>query len=167
LPFKDPKIRKAYHSAYYEENKASWEQKYEENREVILAYKKADRDANPEKYKKLDDERYAKNPQKEIKRALKWAKENPDKKAAANAKRLASKLQRTPKWLSIEQLKEIEQFYTDANYLTNLTKTQFEVDHILPLQGKTISGLHVPWNLQLLTASENASKGNRLESAGY
>lgn len=65
---------------------------------------------------------------------------------------------RTPKWLTEQQLSEIKQFYTDASFLTNYTKTKCEVDHIVPLRGKNVCGLNVPWNLQILTRSDNARK---------
>lgn len=91
----------------------------------------------------------------------KWKKNNPGKAASYQMKRYAAKLQRTPKWLTEEQLKEIQQFYMNAEYLTNYTKIKFEVDHIIPLQGENISGLHVPSNLQLITAEENVRKHNK------
>lgn len=97
-----------------------------------------------------------------LERTRKWNKLNRGKKNALTKKRSAAKLLRTPSWLSESHYKNIEQFYTDATYLTYYTKTKFEVDHIIPLQGELISGLHVPWNLQLLTESENCKKNNRL-----
>jgi len=93
----------------------------------------------------------------------KWQEDNRGKVNATNAKRHAAKLQRTPKWLTREQLKEIEDIYTKAAKLTKETGIKHHVDHIMPLQGKEISGLHVPWNLQILTAIENIKKGTKLK----
>lgn len=68
---------------------------------------------------------------------------------------------RTPKWLSKEQIKEIASFYVMAKELEKVFTWKQCVDHIVPLQGKTVSGLHVPWNLQILSASMNIEKGNK------
>ena len=67
-------------------------------------------------------------------------------------KRRASKLHRTPSWANMEIIKLI---YDER-------PSGYPVDHIYPLQGDTVSGLHVENNLQYLTKSENSSKGNRL-----
>jgi ribosomal protein L19E len=62
----------------------------------------------------------------------------------------------TPQWVDKTSLKQIYK---------NCPKG-FHVDHIIPLNGKEICGLHVPWNLQYLTAKDNLSKGNRLTRNG-
>lgn len=88
-------------------------------------------------------------------RAMKrWRTNNPEKARARNrivqAKRKAAKLQRIPLWVDLEAI--------DAFYLA--CPDGMHVDHIVPLQGDNVSGLHVLNNLQYLEASENLSKSN-------
>lgn len=92
----------------------------------------------------------------------KWVKNNPDKNAASRAKGRAAKLKATPSWLTTEHLKEIERFYRVAKILKQISKQEFHVDHIVPLQGENVCGLHVPWNLQILKATVNCGKRNKL-----
>ena len=91
-----------------------------------------------------------------------YCKNNPAKVAAKAAKRRAAKLQATPPWLTKAQLREIGEFYILAKKLQLESAEPLEVDHIVPLQGDNVCGLHVPWNLQILPQSQNASKGNKL-----
>lgn len=64
----------------------------------------------------------------------------------------------TPSWVD---RREIRSFYAEASRKTAETGIPHHVDHIEPIQGTDISGLHVPWNLQVVTASYNCAKGNR------
>ncbi len=82
-------------------------------------------------------ESYAKDPQREIHKN-------------STRKRCRDELQ-TPKWANTEEIAEIYRNRPEG----------YHVDHILPLNGKNVSGLHVPSNLQYLTASENLSKSNK------
>ncbi|MES2634084.1 MAG: HNH endonuclease signature motif containing protein [Pseudomonadota bacterium] len=77
------------------------------------------------------------------------------------AKRRSKKLQRTPPWSDLDAMRAI---YAEARRLSKATGTAHHVDHIIPLQGKTVSGLHVHTNLQILTGSENSKKRNRYEA---
>lgn len=83
--------------------------------------------------------------------SLAWQKENPGKANAQRAKRRATKLQATPSWAETDLIRE---FYVNC-------PAGHHVDHIVPLQGRKVSGLHVLANLQYLTASENLSKSNK------
>lgn len=80
--------------------------------------------------------------------------------AANQGERRARKLLATPDWLTDEQKFEIRQIYELAEYLTSTTGERHEVDHIIPLRHPDVRGLHVPWNLQVLTATENSRKGS-------
>jgi hypothetical protein len=127
--------------------------KYREERRAYLAGRRAD----PEYVKKLrEDERqkYATDPEfkrERLEKARRYRSENLAVIVARNAERHAAKLRRTPSWA---ERSAIRKFYLDC-------PAGFHVDHIIPLQGKTVSGLHVLANLQYLPAAENIRKGNR------
>jgi hypothetical protein len=91
-----------------------------------------------------------------------WKSENKDKTRFYCRTYQASKLQRTPKWLTAKQLDEIYSYDTLAEEFQWLSEERLEVDHIIPLNGKLVSGLHVPWNLQVLPKSANSRKSNKV-----
>ncbi len=91
------------------------------------------------------------------------SKKRPDKVAAKAAKRRSAKQKATPPWLTKEHFEEIQEFYTLAKELQWLFEGEkIHVDHIIPLKGRNVCGLHVPWNLQLLPAKKNLKKSNKL-----
>lgn len=73
-------------------------------------------------------------------------------------------LSNTPKWLTEAMLNEINCMYKEAQRLTKVTGEQYDVDHIVPLKGATVCGLHVPWNLQVLKHTDNMRKSNKYEN---
>jgi hypothetical protein len=92
-----------------------------------------------------------------------WAANNRDRKNAHDAKRRAAELRAMPAWLTLDHHTEIEAVYRKAITLTTLTGIQHHVDHVVPLQGKRVCGLHVPWNLQAIPGADNVRKSNRHE----
>lgn len=105
-------------------------------------------------------EAYQNNLESERAVRRKYYQENKTDYYANKAKRRAATLQRTPKWLNSSHFNAIKAFYFKAKYLRE-NGFDCEVDHIVPLQGNDVSGLHVPWNLQIIEKSKNRSKGNR------
>lgn len=86
-----------------------------------------------------------------------WSKNNSHKIAQYASIRRAAKLKAMPKWTDTAAL---QTFYAEAKRLTKETGIPHAVDHVVPLRGKTVCGLHVPANLQILTKSENSKKNN-------
>jgi len=67
----------------------------------------------------------------------------------------------TPQWLTRKQKSEIRQLYQIAITMTRTTGERYVVDHIVPLRGESVCGLHVPWNLRVITQEENLKKSNK------
>jgi len=93
------------------------------------------------------------------KASLVWAKNNKAKRQFALSEYRARKNNRSPSWLSEADLFEIRCIY---NYCSSLNDSglKYHVDHIIPLKGDIVSGLHVPLNLQVIPAIENIRKNN-------
>ena len=127
--------------------RAAGKRYYERNREAVIAraaarpheevriYKEKYKIANPELYKALTSVR---------------------KRRHRNA---------TPPWVTKEQKLQIRQLYLEAQRLTKLTGERYVVDHIVPLINDAVCGLHVPWNLRVMTQEENLKKSNKLLDA--
>ena len=68
----------------------------------------------------------------------------------------------TPAWLTKEERLQMRELYVQARKLTAVTGERYVVDHIVPLRGEAVCGLHVPWNLRVITQDENLKKSNKL-----
>ncbi len=100
---------------------------------------------------------YEKNQQRNIDAALLWAKNNPEQAAATAANRRAKQKFATPKWLNAGHHLEIYGYYQWCSIFPG-----HNVDHVYPLKSKYVSGMHVPWNLNILTKLENNRKKNKI-----
>jgi len=92
----------------------------------------------------------------------KYRKNNPDKVAECKIRRRNSELQSIPKWLTEDDLFKIKLIYLKRDFISEITGIPHHVDHIHPLVSKYCCGLHVPCNLQVITATENMKKSNKL-----
>jgi hypothetical protein len=101
--------------------------------------------------------------EKRKKQGKEWFKNNSGIAKEKRARRRASQKNATPSWLTSIDKAKISSFYEIASALDVQIGVKHHVDHIVPIKGKSISGLHVPWNLQVLTATENLRKHNCYE----
>ena len=129
-------------------NQLFWER---HNRERLLAMRRRSYDKHKESRRETARKYNTKNRTKRAEWQKHYRENNIGIINSHVALRKAKRLQRTPSWAN---LKAIQAFYLQCP--KNMT-----VDHIIPLNGKTVSGLHVLENLQYLTRSENSRKNNR------
>lgn len=160
------KARERYY-ADAEKTKKITKEKYIRNAEKIKEKRKQTYILNIEKERAIARVRSAEwrklNPSHEgVKLAKKKYKQNNIGKVnSSTAKRRAAKLQRTPKWLTSDDKWMIEQAYELAVLRKKMFGFDWHVDHVIPLQGEIVSGLHVPTNLQVIPGRENESKSNK------
>lgn len=118
---------------------------------------------NKEQRRKQALQYYYADVQKSREKQRQRQKRNLHVSAANQAKRRSAKLQRTPAWLSSDDMWFIREAYELAQLRTRQFGFAWHVDHIFPLQGKFVSGLHVPSNLQVIPGRDNIAKNNAFE----
>lgn len=133
--------------------------KYRAENKSLLAVRDAERYRETREARLVQVSQYRKANKEQVRQAIRshyYA--NRPAYHAHSAKRRAAKLRAMPPWVDLEALAAV---YAQAASAARNTGIEHDVDHIVPLRGCCVSGLHVPWNLQVLTASENRAKGNR------
>lgn len=181
---KDNEATKRRYAADLAGSRAKARKRYEANAEVLRARSNAYgaahvkaraeraakwRKTNPERVQELHKrarekrkERWVEFLESERKRYRKNYTLDPGKYSAKGAARRAATLRATPPWCDLGEIVDI---YRRAQQLTRETGINHDVDHIIPLRGKTVWGLHIPSNLQILTSSANRKKLNRFTDA--
>lgn len=119
-------------------------------------------EANKEKKSLYRKNHYIANKKQSSINSKIYRRDNLDKRSAWESKRRATKINATPKWLNKDQLMEIRSYYTISKSLEKTNGIKYQVDHIVPFQNSMVCGLHVPWNLRVITAQQNLSKHNKL-----
>ena len=122
--------------------------------------KAAKKAADAKRYVKLPREVYA---ARAMARYYRLKIENPVEFSRMRDARKIALRKATPAWVRFTYTGEIGEKYTQAQRLTRTTGTVHHVDHIVPLQHEAVCGLHVPWNLQVITARENTAKHNSFD----
>lgn len=163
-----------------------------ENRERRNQIAKESRDKDPERQRAVRDRHYQNNREKENERCRKWRSNNPEKMSDINRayyenhaeeRREQARAYRSenphvtaemnlryrtrmakckPSWADDDKIAEI---YRAAKALNEAFGTDYQVDHIIPIFGKNVCGLHIESNLQIITADANRRKSNKFDEA--
>jgi len=131
----------------YNQSEASQKAKreyYERNKKQVIARAAA----RPVEQRRLHREKYK--------------TQNPELYKALNSVRKRRHKNATPKWITPEQKLAMRNLYLKAQELSKIARQRYVVDHIIPLISESVCGLHVPWNLRVITQEENLKKSNKL-----
>lgn len=174
--------RREKHKIYYEANKekiiAQSKEWTEANKERVQKNQKRWKQENPEKYAESKKAAYEARKDYYIQKTVEWQKANPERhrekmrrykntekgRAVHNAGRNTRRAREKHASLGRKWHKETYEIYKKCAEL-RLSGIDVEVDHIVPLLGKNVSGLHVPWNLAIIPAKENRTKTNKFVDA--
>jgi len=127
--------------------KVRWEIYYWRKKGQIAENQRLYREKNRERLKAAWVEWYSNNRVSQIERA---------------AMRRKKVIDATPSWLTSEHRQQISAIYFLSVQMTEETGIKHEVDHIVPISGKLVCGLHVPWNMRVIPKLENIRKSNKL-----
>jgi hypothetical protein len=147
----------------------------EKNKEYAISVSREYYEANKETIRERARQQYAEQPEKHQayrqrmskERAAQiavWKKANAGRVREQNSRRYAER-KRAAALISKQYKDEMAAIYEEAARISRETGVPHHVDHIAPLRGKTVSGLHVPWNMRVVPAHENLSKGARVNAA--
>lgn len=125
-------------------SKESGKRYYERNKELVIIRAMGRTNEDRRRYRKA------------------WKENHPEEVLASTNDRRRRHKNAAPKWLSSEHKEAIRQLYKDAITTTRITGKQYVVDHIVPLRSEVVCGLHVPWNLRVITQEENLAKSNKV-----
>lgn len=143
---------------------AEYMREYRANNATRISESKKQWAVDNAEYKATKDRGYAvKYPEKRTAARIKWARANPGLNKALKAENRAERKKRVPAWLSEDDKWMIAQVYELAELRTKMFGFPWHVDHVVPLNGKRVSGLHVPQNLQVIPWIDNLRKGVSFE----
>jgi hypothetical protein len=140
--------------------KASMRKWWKNNKETHNARVKDWQINNKDRIKKTAKNWVVNNPEKVAAKSKRWRLKNPDKVLESAVKSNLTRHRRVPSWLTKQDKLDIQKTYALAKELTAAYGFPWEFDHIAPLRGRLVSGLHVPSNLQIIPKDQNRRKRN-------
>lgn len=142
---------------------------HEENREKVAERQCRRYEANREKAAERQRRHYEANREKVAERKRRYSEANPHVVRALAARRRAAKLQAVPAWARLDtrgaarEREMVALAYRVAALATKVFGVEYHVDHVVPLRGRKVSGLHCLANLRIVPAVENLRKNSKLD----